>query len=102
MTGTLRGKLSPEDCRRSYCRLREHEKNRFYQNNVDKDDGKGRDDDAVCSSAPDAFSALIGGVAEVGGDQTDNSSENGRLEGWGDEGCPAHVMESAGNIELYG
>src|SRR5580658_2711940 len=102
MSGTLRGKLSPEECRCSYCRLREQEKDGLFQDNVDENNGEGRDDDAVRGSAPNAFSALIGGVTEIRGDQTNDGSENNRLEGWRNKGCPAHVVERAGNIKLDG
>src|SRR5580658_9949764 len=102
MSGTLRGKLWPEDRRRSYSRLREQEEDSLHQNNVDQNNGQGRDDNAAGGSTPNAFCALIGGVSEVRGDETDNGSKDGRLEGWGDERRPAHAMESSGNIELDG
>src|SRR5580698_2983542 len=102
MSGTLRGKRSPEDSRRSYRRLREQEEDSLHQNNIDQNNGERRDDNAVGGSAPNAFSAFVGGVTEVRGDETDHGSEDGRLKGWGNKCRPAHAMESAGNIELDG
>ena len=92
--------LSPEERRRSYGRLRKQEENCLYQDNVDKNDRQRGDDYAVRGSAPNALSALIGGVAEVRGNQANNGSKNSCLEGGGNKGRPAHVMERAGQIEL--
>src|SRR5580693_1698036 len=102
MSGTLRGKLLPGECRRSYSRLREQEEDSLHQDNVHQNNGQGRDDNAVGGSTPNAFSALVGGVSEVRGDKTDHGSEDGRLKGWRNKGRPAHAVESAGNVELDG
>src|SRR5580700_2073669 len=102
MSRTLRGKLSPEDCRPSYGRLREQEEDGLHQNNIDENNSERGDDNAVRGSAPNAFSAFIGGVAEVRGDQANDGSENNRLEGWRNKGCPAHVVKRPGNVESDG
>lgn len=78
----------------AYSGLREQEEDTFHQNDVDDDNGERGDYDAVSRCAAHTFSSLISGVAEVRRDQTDDGSENGRLESGGNKGASTHIVES--------